>query len=204
MACKKAYEEGAKVCLLPCIPYGVDSNLMAFPMTMSLNPSTIDIIIRDLIVSLEAHGIQKLVILNGHGGNAFKQALREFYGKTKVFISLVEWFKIINDHYDDIFDHPDDHAGEMETSIALHLYPELVELDKADDGAVRESRFHAIREGWAQITRPWNLVTQNAGVGDPRQATAEKGAKALDIIIGRIGDYLLELSNAEIDETFPY
>ncbi|MDX9752581.1 MAG: creatininase family protein [bacterium] len=204
LICEKAYSLGANVCLLPCLPYGVDSNLMKFPMTMSLNPSTVDIIIRDIIVSLEAHGIKKLVILNGHGGNTFKQALREFYGKTQVFISLVDWWRVLLDRYGEIFENPDDHAGEMETSIGLHLFPELIELDQADDGAVRQSRFEAIRQGWAQITRPWHIVTKNAGVGDPRKASAEKGEKALQIVIDRISQYLKELSDAEMDDVFPY
>lgn len=202
--CEKAYELGANVCLLPCVPYGVDSNQMGFPMVMSLNPSTVDIIIRDITVSLEAHGIKKLVVLNGHGGNTFKQALREFYGKTQVFISLVDWWRVLLDRYDELFENPDDHAGEMETSIGLHLFPEFIDLDKADDGGVRQSRFEAVREGWAQITRPWHLLTKNAGVGDPRKATAEKGEKALDIVVDRISNYLKELSDAEMDEMFPY
>lgn len=204
LICEKAYEMGAKVCLLPCLPYSVDSNLMKFPMTMSLNPSTVDIIIRDITVSLEAHGIKKLVLLNGHGGNSFKQALREFYGKTSVFLSLVEWWKVLSDRYDQIFENPDDHAGEMETSIALYFYPKLVALEKADDGAVNEPQLEAIKEGWAQITRPWHALTKNAGVGDPRKATAEKGRQALDIIVDRISRYIRDLSQVEMGEEFPY
>ena len=204
LICEKSFNLGAKVCMLPCLPYSVDSNLMQFPMAISLNPSTVDVILRDIIHSLESHGIYKLILLNGHGGNTFKQALREFYGKTQVFVSLVDWWKVFADQYSSIFENPDDHAGEMETSFALHLFPELVELEKADDGAVKESRFEAIRRGWAQITRPWHLLTKNAGVGDPRKATAEKGQKALEIAVDRLSNYIVELSNATMDEHFPY
>ena len=204
LICEKAHYMGANVCMLPCLPFSVDSNLMRFPMAISLNPSTVDVVLRDVIHSLEMHGIYKLVLLNGHGGNTFKQALREFYGKTQVFISLVDWWKVFADQYSHIFDNPDDHAGEMETSVALHLFPELVDLEKADDGGVKESRFEAIRKGWAQITRPWHLVTKNAGVGDPRKATAEKGQQALEIVVDRISQYILDLSKSEMDEQFPY
>lgn len=205
LICERAHQLGAKVTLLPCIPYGVDSNLMGFPMTISLNPSTLDILITDVVRSIEAHGIRKMVILNGHGGNGLKNLLRELYGKTEVFLSLVDWWKVPSDLYPKILDHPGgDHAEEMETSVALRLYPELVELEAADEGAVKTARFEAINKGWAQITRPWHILTTNAGVGNPQKANAQKGKIILDAVVERIGQYLFELSEAEIGDAFPY
>lgn len=205
LICERAHQQGAKVALLPGIPYGVDSNLMGFPMTISINPSTLDLFLTDIVRSIETHGIRKLVILNGHGGNGFKNLLREFYGKTRVFLSLIDWWKVPSDLYPQLLDHPGgDHAEEMETSVALYLYPELVEMDAADEGAVRSSRFEAINKGWVQITRPWHIITTNAGVGNPQKATAEKGRIILDTVIERLGHYLKELSDAEMGEEFPY
>jgi len=205
LICQRAHELGAKVALLPCLPYGVDSNLMGFPMTMSVNPSTLDLMIRDLVKSVEAHGIKKMIILNGHGGNGFKNTLRELYGQTEVFLSLVEWWKVPSDLYDDLLDNPGgDHAEEMETSVALYLYPELVEMTAADDGEVKESKFEAINQGWAQITRPWHIVTTNAGVGNPKKATAAKGELIVNTTVDRISQYIKELSDAEVNEAFPY
>jgi len=149
LICERAYGLGAKVALLPCIPYGVDTNLMGFPMTMSIDPSTLDRLITDLVRSVETHGIRKMVILNGHGGNGLKNILRELFGKTSVFLSLVEWWKVPSDLYSTLLEFPGgDHADEMETSVALYLYPDRVQLDVADDGAVKSSRFEAINRGW--------------------------------------------------------
>lgn len=204
LICERAWELGAKAALLPCIPYGVDSNLLGFPMTISLNPSTLDLIISDVVESLEHHGVQKLVILNGHGGNGFKNVLRELYGKTSVFLSLVDWYKVVSDVAKEIVTHPGDHADEMETSVSLHLFPELTDLSLADDGQVKQSRFDAVNQGWAQITRPWDLLTTNAGVGNPHEATADKGERIVEVLIERIAGYLVELSRAEMDEAFPF
>jgi creatinine amidohydrolase len=164
----------------------------------------LEAVLRDVIRSLECHGIHKLVLLNGHGGNELKPLLREWYGQTKVFVTVVDWWKVGSDKYAEIFSKPDDHAGEMETSVALALYPELVELDKASDGAKREARFEAIRRGWAAITRQWHLLTESSGVGDPRAATREKGERYLQIVTERLAQFLVELSAAEMDETFPF
>jgi len=204
LICERAHSLGAKVVLLPCLPFSVDSNLLGLPMTLSLNPSTLDVIIRDIIVSIELHQIKKLVILNGHGGNSLKHTLREFFGKTAVHLSLVNWYEVAQDRYSELFEDEGDHAGEMETSLALHLFPELVDLSLADDGATRQPRLYGMKEKWVHVTRPWHIVTKNAGCGDPRQATAEKGKKLTEIIVERVGRYLYELCAAEMDKNFPY
>ncbi len=82
--CQAAYDRGAKVILLPTIPYGTETNQMEFPLAMNLNPSTLQAVIKDLVASLARHGIHKLVLLNSHGGNDLKPVLRELYGCTPV------------------------------------------------------------------------------------------------------------------------
>lgn len=202
--CKAAYEKGAKVILLPTIPYGVDSNMLEFPLTIHVNPTTHLTIIRDVVRSLEHHGVPKLVLFNSHGGNDFKWIMRELHGQTEVFLSGVEWWKVASDAYGEIFECVGDHGDEMETSVGLELLGELIHLEDADDGAVNTPRIEALEKGWATITRPWHLLTRNSGNGDPKPASAEKGRKVLDIVVERLSNYLLELSGAEMDETFPY
>jgi creatinine amidohydrolase len=202
--CQAAHEQGAKVILLPTLPYGVDSNLMEFPLAIHVGQPALDAIVTEIVRSLEHHGIRKIVLFNGHGGNSFKPLLRELYGKTQAWVGLVDWWKVAADRADDIFTQTGDHADEFETSVDLALFGDLVHLEEADDGATRDSRFQAINEGWVQVTRPWHLVTKNAGVGDPRQASAEKGEQVIAIVVERLAAFLKELSDAEMDETFPY
>jgi creatinine amidohydrolase len=54
------------------------------------------------------------------------------------------------------------------------------------------------------ITRPWHLVSANTGLGDPAGATAEKGRRLMDALAERLGDFLVGLAAAPMDETFPY
>jgi creatinine amidohydrolase len=207
--CAAAHEQGAKVALLPTIPYGTETNQMAFPMAMNLNPSTLFAVITDLVESLAHHGVRKVVLLNSHGGNDLKPLLRELYGKTQAHVFLCSWYSAIRDVESKIFDHPEDHAGEMETSFGLAYFPELVGRNPdgsliADDGATAKMRFKALNEGWVSITRPWHLLTTNSGSGYPHAATAEKGQRMLDIVVERLAPFLVELSNARIDEKFPF
>ncbi|HOX38970.1 MAG TPA: creatininase family protein [Candidatus Brocadiia bacterium] len=203
--CDEASKRGARVVLLPTIPFGVNTNTMEFPMVISVNPSTIGLLIRDIVRSVEHHGIRKMVIVNGHGGNDFiKPLLRELYGQTKVFLSEVHWWKISLELHSGILSAAGEHGDEMETSVALELFPEFVQFADADAGVTRRSRFEALNRGWASVTRPWHLATVNSGYGNPAQATREKGAILVNAAVDKIAQYLKELSDAEMDPWFPY
>lgn len=207
--CEAAWERGARVILLPTVPYGTQTNQRAFPFAMNLNPSTLNRVISDLVESLVGQGIRKVVILNSHGGNEFKSVLRELYGTTPAKLFLCNWYQIFQDVYREIFVEPDDHAGEVETSLALALVPELVGRNPdgtltADEGRKAATRLEAVNRGWVGITRPWHLLTTNAGAGNPHAATAEKGLRLLDVLVERLSGFLVELSAAKLDDRFPY
>jgi creatinine amidohydrolase len=203
-ACARAHQEGARVVLLPAIPYGVDANMMAFPLAMHVSMKTLSAFVEEIVRTLERHGIRKLILVNGHGGNEFKGFLRDMYGTTKVFLTLVNWWQVPSDIRETLFVHGGDHADEMETSTMLYLYPDLVHLEQADPGAVRQTRFEAINRGWAGITRPWHLLTTHSGAGDPRQASREKGERWVNTAVERLAGFIKALSDAEMDEAFPY
>jgi creatinine amidohydrolase len=209
-ACEAAYKRGAKVVMLPTMPYGTQTNMAAFPLAMNLHPTTLLAIIRDLCGSLALAKVPKLLIVNSHGGNDFKWVLRELANQTPVKLFLCDWFRgLTDDAAKGIFQHPDDHAGEMETSLGLAFFPDLVARKPdgslaADDGATRKTRFDAINKGWISISRPWHLLTTNTGSGYPHAASAEKGRKLMDGLTSRLADFLVELSNAPVDEKFPF
>lgn len=207
--CEAAWSKGARVILLPTIPYGTVSNQREFPFALNLRPSTVLRVIEDLVESLVYQGIRKIVLLNSHGGNDLKNVLRELYGKTPAYLFLCNWYAVFRDCYHQIFAEPDDHAGEMETSIALAYWPDLVLRNPdgtlaADDGRKAQTRFEAINKGWVSITRPWHLLTTNSGAGSPFEATAEKGRRVVALVVERIAQFLVELAAAPMDERFPF
>jgi creatinine amidohydrolase len=205
-ACAKAYKAGAKVLLLPAIPFGVNTNHLQIPgaLACSVTPTTLLAILSDLVEAFERQGLRKLVLLNGHGGNELKPLMRQLHHRTKVFLCLCDWFRMATDVYPKIFEKPGEHADEVETSLGLAFFPELLRLDLADEGKSQPTNLEAINRGWISITRPWHLATTNTGMGDPRAASAAKGHVLMDVLIDRFGDFLIQLAAAPHHESFPY
>jgi creatinine amidohydrolase len=207
--CEAAYSRGAKVVLLPTIPFGTQTNMRQFPLAINLNPSTLNLMIADIVESLVNSGIRKILLLNSHGGNEFKPLLRELAGKTSAHLFLCNWYQVFSDCYDEIFENQEDHAGEMETSFALAYFPQRVARDGqgnlvADDGQVRSTKLEALNRGWVSISRPWHLLTTNSGSGNPHAATVDKGQRMMELVVERLSTFLVELSNEPLTEQFPY
>jgi len=198
---RRANERGAGVVVLPCLPFGVNTGQLAIRLTINMNPSTQLAVLQDVVGSLEHQRINKLVILNGHGGNDFKNMIRELQPKHRLFMSLVNWYRCLP--LKDYFEVPGDHADEMETSVMLHIAPGLVRpLDEAGDGASRAPKLTGFREGWAWTPRDWLKATADTGVGNPRAATAEKGKRYLEAVATKIAAFLVDLAATPQEELY--
>lgn len=192
-----AWDEGARVAILPNIPFGVQTGQLDIPFCINMNPSTQMRVLEDVIGSLEGVGVPKLVVLNGHGGNDFKQMLRELQAKhPKIFLCAVSWFQV--DSGDAIMDQPGDHADERETSLLLHLHPDLV-LPKAEwgTGETNAWKLNAMKEKWAWAQRSWLLATHDTGSGDPSASTADKGRRYFQVITEKLATFLTDLAEAD-------
>ena len=192
-----AAEKGAKIVVLPTVPFGVNTGQIDIPLTINMNPSTQMALLDDVAGSLERQGIPKLVILNGHGGNDFRQMIRELNLQHTIFLCTVNWFRSVN--LKEYFDQPGDHADEMETSLLLYLTPGFVlPLGEAGEGKEHKMKISAFREGWAWAPRDWMKVTSDTGTGDPRKATAEKGKRYFEAVTGKVGSFFAELAAADL------
>ena len=188
-----AWEKGAKVIVLPHVPFGVNTGQMDVDLCINMNPSTQMAVLKDVVQVLSMQKVPKLVILNSHGGNNFKQMIRELSViYPEVFICSVDWWKCLPQK--EYFEEPGDHAGELETSVMMHLTPELVlPLSEAGDGHESKLKPVAFSEGWATTQRAWTSVTKDTGVGDPAKSTAEKGERFFRAVTEKIGSFLAEL-----------
>jgi creatinine amidohydrolase len=198
---RKAWASGARVAVLPLIPFGVNTGQLDIRFCINMNPSTQAAVLGDVARSLEAQGINKLVILNGHGGNDFKQMIRELQPTCGVFICNVNWWNCVDPK--PFFDEPGDHGGELETSLMMHIAPNLVlPLSEAGDGKAKKFKVKGLREGWAWAPREWKAVTEDTGVGNPAKATAEKGRLFLDAVTERISGFLVDLAGADLGKMY--
>ncbi len=201
-AAGKAWEQGAKVIVLPTVPFGVNSGQMDISLCLNMNPSTQLALLKDLVQVLHNHRILKLVILNGHGGNSFKSMIRELSViYPEVFICSANWFQSTDQTQ--FFDEPGDHAGEMETSCIMHIRPGWVSpLEQAGSGEARSFKFEGMKKGWVTAQRAWTQVTADTGVGNPSKASAVKGRDYLSQTTDDIAKFLLDLAATDQDDFY--
>ncbi len=199
---KIAWEKGARIMILPNVPFGVNTGQADIVLDMNIYPSTQLAILSNLIEVLNRQGIYKLVVLNGHGGNNFKTALRELGLKyPKMLLVSTDFFKVVNKS--DFFEEPGDHADEMETSLMMHLHADLVlPLEEAGEGKEKKSKIRGIREGWAWSERAWSKVTQDTGIGNPKKATKEKGEEFFNAVSEKIAELFLDVAKVEINDRY--
>jgi len=197
-----ASSNGAKIIVLPTIPFGVNTGQTDIPLTMNINPSTQFIILKDIIQNLINSGIDKLMIVNGHGGNDFKQIIRELGVQfPNMFIGFTNWFQAFN--RDDFFEEPGDHADEMETSILMHISPKLIlPIDEAGNGDSKKFKVKALNESWVWTERKWTSVSSDTGIGNPKKSTKEKGEKFFIYITNKLSRLFVDLSKADIDNMY--
>jgi creatinine amidohydrolase len=193
-------ERDVQVLALPAMPFGVNTTQLDLPMTLNVMPSTQLLVLRDIMRSLAPHGVRALVLLNAHGGNELRALVRELHPEAPMLLSIVNWWQA-GDHA--VFTDAGDHAGELETAAMLHVAPHLVMPPETwGDGATRVSAFDGVRQGWAWLPRRWTQVTRDTGVGDPRAATAERGAVFVAQAVERITEFCVQMAQANPDELY--
>ena len=196
-----AWDAGARVMVLPIVPFGVQTGQLDIPFCLNLNPSTQAAVLSDVARSLEGQGVHKLVILNGHGGNDFRAMIRELQPRLTLFLCVVNWYKVVDAaaYFEDL----GDHAGEMETSVMLHVAQALVRpLSEAGAGKERRARIAGFREGWAWAPRRWTQVSSDTGIGNPSAATPQKGERYAAAVIERVSRFLVDLARANLDDLY--
>jgi creatinine amidohydrolase len=201
-AARIAWEQGAKVIVLPTIPLGVNTGQSDIYMTLNMNPSTQQSILEDIVESLDGYGIEKLLVVNGHGGNDFRQILREVGANyPDMLLATCNWFQSVDQSR--IFENAGGHADEMETSLMLYAHPRLVKpLDQAGDGKAKKFSVEALNESWAWTERKWTRCSDDTGVGDPRKANLKKGEQYFREVTAKLGALFISLAETGDGELY--
>jgi creatinine amidohydrolase len=197
-----AWEKGTGVIVLPAVPFGVNTGQLDIFLDMNMNPSTQFALLGDIADNLCRNGISRLLILNGHGGNDFRQMVRELGAKFPgMFICMANWFKIPGQN--SIFENEGDHADEMETSVMQFIAPHMVlPLNEAGKGVAKKFRIAAFSEKWAWAERRWSKVTEDTGIGDPSLSTPEKGRRYFEKVTQTLAELINDLAAADINDMY--
>lgn len=192
---EKASQKGVKSIILPAIPLGSQNpGQTANPFCIHTRYETQKNILTDIVTSLQSQSYQKLVIINGHGGNIFKNMIRDIlFENPAMIIVVVDWYAV--EAQEAYFESHDDHAGEMETSVMLHFHPEWVRpLSEAGEGTETPFNISSLNHKIGWTPRQWDKATQDTGIGNPHRATAEKGKRYVEAVTNKIAFLLEELA----------
>jgi len=195
-----------KPLVLPLIAYGVSYHHEAFKGTISINNDTLANLVYDVGISVAKNGIKKLVIINGHGGNApsLNFAAQRINQDAQVFV-CVDTGETSDVDVDSLIETPNDvHAGEIETSTSLAIRPEWVRMDRVQmevpEFTSRYLDFSSKRGvAWYAHT---HKISASGVMGDPTKATAEKGEKMWALIIGHLVNFVDQLKTMTLKEIY--
>jgi len=195
-----------KPLVLPLIPYGVSYHHDDFPGTISVGNEALSKMVYDVGMSCARHGITKLVIVNGHGGNTpTLQFAAQLINRNANIFTAVDTGETSDVDLAELCETPNDvHAGEIETSTALAVRPDLVRMDRAErfvpDFSNQYLDFSARRsvEWYARTLK----ISPNGVLGDPTLASAEKGRRMWKIMVANLVELVEELKRLTLDEIY--
>jgi creatinine amidohydrolase/Fe(II)-dependent formamide hydrolase-like protein len=192
--------------VLPLVPYGVSYHHADFAGTISISPETLSRIVVDIGLAAARHGIRKLVIVNGHGGNipALQFAAQVINRDAHIF-TCVDTGETSDAEIAKLIETPNDvHAGEYETSTSLALRPELVAMDQAVQQIPRFSNRYmdfssSVSVSWFART---SRISPTGVMGDPTKATAEKGHAIWKIMVHNLVELVEALRDTPLDQLY--
>jgi creatinine amidohydrolase/Fe(II)-dependent formamide hydrolase-like protein len=195
-----------KPVVLPPINYGVSYHHEDFSGTLSVSPETLARLVHEVGLCAVRCGVTKLVIVNGHGGNAPALHLgAQMINRDAHIFTCVETGETSDADVHEMIGTPNDvHAGEIETSTTLAVRPELVDMAKAPRMIPRFSSryldFSSRRSvGWYAHTKK---ISRTGVLGDATQASVEKGERMWDVMTLRLVELVEDLKNLSLDEIY--
>jgi creatinine amidohydrolase len=200
---------GAAV-LMPSVYYSFNEHHMDFPGTIAVAGETIVRYVTDIGVSLARHGFQKILIVNGHGSNVpfLDIAARNITNTSSAIAAMASWWSLIPRELLTALresEYPGGmaHGCELETSVLLHLRPDLVQMDKAE----KDISFQRTEYFYWDLQNPspiffqewFSRYSRTGTVGDPTKARADKGARFVEAVVERMVALIHEFRERKIE-----
>jgi len=190
--------------VLPLIPYGVSYHHEDFRGTISVSNETLSRFVYEVGMSMARNGMTKLIIINGHGGNAATlHFAAQMINRDAHIFTCVDTGETSDEDVARIAETPADiHAGEIETSTSLVTRPHLVQLKKAKKNVPKFSSryldFSSNRSvDWYARTAK---ISPSGVMGDPSRASREKGERIWAVMIRNLVELVEHVKGMSLDE----
>lgn len=188
-----ASQVGEGAILTPTIWLGESGHHLPYAGSLSASHATYSGAIRDCVHSLSRHGFRVFALINGHGGNisANDLILRELKEEDPSrVLAATDYFRFLSPEIEEILEGPQKsmgHACEAETSLMLHLRPELVRMNLAvSDGFIAKPPIDG-------LVLLFDERSEHGPVGHPTYANAEKGRRLFELAVSRTADWIKAL-----------
>ena len=180
----------------PVMRPGLSEHHTAFPGTITLSQETFMKVLMEYCESLARHGFEDIVLLSAHGGNTdtmlalLPRVAKKLKGTCRVHMPVTPLGAMFDDiaqvyqEYGVTRGQVGAHSGWGETSSMLLHHPDLVDMDKAEDGRSDEAFYAPEEIKYSQLESfVYGIHTQapNGILGDARGASAEAGRKLYEI-----------------------
>ena len=200
LLCGAVAERGAEraaarrpVVVAPTVWSGLSEHHMPFGGTLTLDLATFLALLRCICTSLRRLGFERVLLLNGHGGNeaALRAAVEQLTPDLGVTLVTATYWHLAAERFKAILERQSGlrHACEAETSMVLALRPELVDPSRFEEAKTSEDEGGI--EG-AYRWRSFSARTASGALGDPTAASAEKGERLLAAAAAALAELLLE------------
>jgi creatinine amidohydrolase len=206
----RTVHEEVPVLVLPPFWAGVSPHHFSLGGTLSSTFETLLQLFQEVLDSALQNEFDAVLVVNGHGGNApLIGAIVTAVGHDHPDIQVLglSYFDLAAPFVDDIRDSETggmSHAGEFETSLLLHLEPQLVEESAFAATYRDEPHEHAKQDmfdtGPLSVYRSFDEYTDTGVIGDPTLASAEKGEALYDGLVTEIGEIIRSIHEAALQE----
>lgn len=182
--------------VLPPISVGVSYHHMAFAGSMTLSPATMQAVLFDYIRSMKKHGVQRFILMNGHGGNqsALSSAATVALHELEVEVVNVFYWNLATEEIQKAaVTERYGHACEIEASFGLYLDPSIVRSDKLKAAKLHDypMPYSGLEAGpKVDYPYPWQYLTTDGSLGDATAASREKGEALIELIAGRLQAFI--------------
>ena len=192
--------------VMPPVTYGYVHHVMDFPGSMNIHHEHFVQYCLDICKSLAYHGFKKIIIVNGHGSNhnLVDMVARRTIVETDASCVFCSWWQLLQVDPDflpgwreSVFPGGCAHAGELETSMLMHLAPESVRTDRIKSEIAKTNR-QSPKHVWSDLfgSGPLGLIewtsqyTDSGVLGEAEKATAEKGEAAFEEASERLAEFV--------------
>ncbi|MFC4600511.1 creatininase family protein [Cohnella hongkongensis] len=174
--------------LLPSVPVGVAEYHRHFAGSLWVSPETLKRYVGEIVKSLAYHGVKKVIVVNGHGGNRepLKEMARYVMMDADIRVVVWTWFESIEPEIVRMYGRrPPLHADETETSMLMAIQPDYIQPDQYEASSRGAGEWGQFYEG-TMISQTVKDFSPTGATGNPAKTDLAQGRRMLELSVDNL------------------